>query len=304
VSPAQSVIHNNDSRRPLVSVVLPVYNGEQFLPKAIETVLTQTFDDLELIISDNASTDTTAEIAAHYVRIDQRVRYLRHAQNLGVDRNWTFAALQARGKYLKWLSSSDYLAPNLLANCVDRLNADRSAVLCFPATQQIDTNDRLLRAVSHDFEVVSTDPIERFFRVVSNLQVNSPMIAGLIRRDAVFATLPLGNYPSADLVLTAKLSLHGRFVMLPEALFYRRVGDAHSTADRTPLQIERMYNPDATRPRRLIVTRRLLGYFIAALVGPVPLSDRLRAIVIAVRHAYWCRRYILQELLFPWSRAT
>lgn len=288
---------------PLVSVALPVYNGQQFLAAAIESVLGQTLGNLELIISDNASTDATGEIAAHYAQMDQRVRYLRHAHNLGVNRNWSFAAQQASGTYLKWLSSSDYLAPELLAICAERLDADPTAVLCFPHTQQTDAQGRMLGVFSRDFEVASADPVERFLVVASRLCINSPMNAGLIRRGAAHAALPLGNYPGADLVLMAKIALHGRFVLVPDVLFNRRTGDAYSTAQRSPLQTERMFNPDATRPRRLSETRRLAGYFSAALTGPIPLPGRLRGLVAAARNLYWSRRYVLQELATPWWRA-
>lgn len=292
-----------DRPTPLVSVALPVYNGQQFLATAIESVLGQTLGNLDLIISDNASTDATGEIAARYVQMDRRVRYLRHAHNLGVNRNWNFVAQQARGKYLKWLSASDYLAPELLAACVDCLEADLTAVLCFPHTQQVDAQGRTLGVFSDDFEVRSTDPIERFLEVASRLCINSPMGAGLIRRDIAHAVLPLGNYPGADLVLMAKIALYGCFMLVPEVLFYRRAGDAYSTAQRSPLQIERMYNPDATRPRRLRETRRLLGYFSAALTGPIPLPGRLRGVVAAARNLYWARQHVLHELATPWRRA-
>lgn len=291
-----------DRPTPLVSVALPVYNGQQFLATAIESVLGQTLGDIDLIISDNASTDATGEIAARYVRMDRRVRYLRHAHNLGVNRNWSFAAQQARGRYLKWLSASDYLAPELLAICADRLDADPTAVLCFSHTQQVDTQGRTLSVFNDDFEVKNADPVERFLEVASRLCINSPMNAGLFRRDAVHAELPLGNYPGADLVLMAKIALHGRFVLLPEALLNRRAGDAYSTVQRTPLQIERMHNPDATQPRRLGETRRLLGYFSAALAGPISLADRFRVLIAASRTLYWAREEILQELAAPGGR--
>lgn len=293
-SPTVAVV--DDKPAPLVSVALPVYNGQQFLAATIESVLGQTLGNLELIIADNASTDATGEIAASYVRMDRRVRYLRHDRNLGVNRNWSFTAQQSCGKYLKWLSASDSLAPELLAACVDCLEADPTVVLCFPHTQQVDVQGRVLGVFSGDFEVRSADPVERFLQVASRLCINSPMSAGLIRRNAVNAELPLGNYPGADLVLMAKVALHGRFALLPEALFYRRVGDAHSTAQRSSLQIERLHNPDAARPRRLMETRRLLGHFSAVLTGPISLVDRFRVLVAASRALYWARKEILQEL--------
>ena len=80
---------------PRVSIGLPVYNGEVYLSGALDTLLGQTFTDLELIISDNASTDRTPEICRSYAARDHRVRYIRHEVNRGVPWNHNFALGQA-----------------------------------------------------------------------------------------------------------------------------------------------------------------------------------------------------------------
>ena len=71
------------ARPPRVTVGLPVFNGERYLSEAIESVLAQTFEDFEVVVSDNASTDGTAEIARRYAERDARVRYVRNATNVG-----------------------------------------------------------------------------------------------------------------------------------------------------------------------------------------------------------------------------
>src|SRR6202789_2802935 len=81
---------------PTVSVGMPVYNGETYLEVAISSVLAQSFDDLELIICDNASTDRTAEICQDYAARDPRIRYFRNAQNLGAAPNYNLAFSHAR----------------------------------------------------------------------------------------------------------------------------------------------------------------------------------------------------------------
>lgn len=89
-----------------VSIGLPVYNGEQYLAKALDSLLAQTFTDFEVIISDNASTDRTSEICAAYLERDPRIRYYRNQQNIGAAPNFNRTFELATGMYFKTCSYS------------------------------------------------------------------------------------------------------------------------------------------------------------------------------------------------------
>src|SRR5438034_10365066 len=104
-------------KTPTVSVILPVYNGEQYLRFAIESVLTQTFQDYELIIVDDGSSDSTPAIAQAY---GQRVRYVRQA-NTGVAGAFNHGLALAAGRYISWLSHDDVFLPQKLDNQVARI---------------------------------------------------------------------------------------------------------------------------------------------------------------------------------------
>ena len=99
---------------PLVTVGIPVYNGERYLREAVDAILAQTFDDFELILSDNASTDSTAAICKEYAQHDPRVRYLHQPLNIGAPRNYSLLVACARGRYFKWSSASDTCEPAML----------------------------------------------------------------------------------------------------------------------------------------------------------------------------------------------
>ena len=86
---------------PRVSIGLPVYNGENFLAESIESLLGQSYEDFELIISDNASTDGTADICRRYAKQDSRIRYIRQPHNIGSAPNHNFVIEQARGELFK-----------------------------------------------------------------------------------------------------------------------------------------------------------------------------------------------------------
>src|SRR5208282_399437 len=100
--------------RPMVSIGLPVYNGEAYLRQVLDSVLAQTFSDFELIISDNASTDCTEAICREYAAADARIRYHRQARNRGATWNFRQVALLSSGQYFLWTSHDDLLAPTYI----------------------------------------------------------------------------------------------------------------------------------------------------------------------------------------------
>jgi glycosyltransferase involved in cell wall biosynthesis len=109
---------------PKVTIGLPVRNGERFLERAIDSVLGQTFDDLEPVISDNASTDRTQEICASYASRDPRVRVFRNDPDIGVLRNFNRLVELARGEYFRWLGVDDWLELDYVSECVAALDAN------------------------------------------------------------------------------------------------------------------------------------------------------------------------------------
>src|SRR5436190_13978533 len=100
--------------RPRLSIGVPVYNGEAFLAVTLESILDQSFTEFELIISDNASTDGTEEIARGIAARDERVRYHRNVANVGLAKNYNRLFSLASGEYFKWASADDVLLPGYL----------------------------------------------------------------------------------------------------------------------------------------------------------------------------------------------
>src|SRR6516225_9483787 len=103
------------TRSPQVTVCLPVYNGQNYVGDAIRSVLGQTFEDFELVISDNASTDGTAEICRRAAARDPRVRYFRADTNRGLAWNHNHAFALAGGRYVMWMGHDDVLAAEYLS---------------------------------------------------------------------------------------------------------------------------------------------------------------------------------------------
>lgn len=103
---------------PKVSVLIPAYNYAHYLTEAIESVLTQSFEDFELVIIDNCSTDNTKDIVYNYAKDDSRVVFIENNENIGMFRNYNQALLHARGEYIKFLNADDKFHPEILEKFV------------------------------------------------------------------------------------------------------------------------------------------------------------------------------------------
>jgi glycosyltransferase involved in cell wall biosynthesis len=123
---------------PRVSIGLPVYNGERYLRESIDSILAQTFQNFELVICDNASTDATARICEEYTERDPRVRYFRNARNIGGINNANLTFERSRGELFRWAAHDDVCAPTLLERCVQVLDERADAVGVYPGTINID----------------------------------------------------------------------------------------------------------------------------------------------------------------------
>ena len=116
----------------LVSIVLPVYNGEEFLAQSIESVLNQTYKNIELIIINDCSIDSTEDIVLKYKAIDDRVKYYKNIENLKLPRSLNKGFSLANGEYYTWTSDDNYYELNAIEKMVAYLenNPDKDMVCC------------------------------------------------------------------------------------------------------------------------------------------------------------------------------
>lgn len=120
------------SDTPTVSIGLPVFNGEATIGVAIAAILGQSFADIELVISDNASTDATLAICEAVARRDLRVRVLRQPRNLGPVANFEAVLRAARGPYFMFAAADDRVAPHAVAEMLAMIEAAPGAAACAP----------------------------------------------------------------------------------------------------------------------------------------------------------------------------
>lgn len=207
--------------QPRMSVTLPVFNGERYIAQAIRSILDQTYRDLELIISDNASTDATGEICRSFEARDRRIRYVRQPRNIGASPNFNICYELASGEYFKWAAHDDYVEPEYLARCIAALDANPDAVLCQSLVRLIDSQDRVIE-INRPIEpaAASPRPSERFAARVRNPRCLE--IWGVIRRTALRESVLIGSYVGMDRALLLELALRGRFVLIDQPLFTNR----------------------------------------------------------------------------------
>lgn len=207
---------------PHVSIGLPVFQGENYLEEALQSILAQTFSDFELIISDNASTDRTQAICEAYAQRDSRIRYYHNESNVGAGPNFNRTVALARGKYFKWAAHDDLLMPDFLEKCVAVLDRDPSIVLCHTKAKEISASGEFIK--NHGIELPranSSKPHERFADLIL-IQHPCFDVFGLMRIDVLKKTPMIASYIGSDRVLLAELALHGRFYKIPEHLFITR----------------------------------------------------------------------------------
>lgn len=264
---------------PLVTLGLPVYNGENYLRQALESLLSQTFTDWELILSDNGSTDGTEAICREFAARDARVRYYRESVNRGATWNFNRVFHLSRSPLFRWAAHDDVCSPQLLERCVAALRSRPDAVLAYPRTRIIGPRNEHLEDYPIRLRTDSPDPAVRFHDCIC-VDHACFAIFGLMRADWLRRTPLLGSFVGADRNLLAELSLLGPFTEIPEILFHRRDHPGTSTRQ-FPSAKDRAawFGGDAHTPLSPTL-RRAWGYWES--LNRVPLAPRDRLACLGV----------------------
>jgi glycosyltransferase involved in cell wall biosynthesis len=208
---------------PTASLAIPVYNGEEFIAEAIRSILNQDYQDLELIITDNASTDGTERICREFAASDGRIRYIRNERNLGAGPNHNLGFELSSGKYFKWCACDDYLSPNFVGSCVSALENNQDAVIAQGTVQSVDHDGRPIPLIGSKLSnLEGLGPARRFQTVIATGQSMCYELLGVCRRDALKKTKLHGAYYGSDHPLLCEMALLGTFLHVPDIVFYNR----------------------------------------------------------------------------------
>jgi len=227
----------------MVSIGLPVFNGEKFLGRALDSLLGQTMRDFELIITDNASEDATEQICRAYARRDRRIRYMRNPVNVGAPRNFNRAFEVSDSKYFKWATADDFCGPEFLELAFAVLERDAEVVLCYAKTTTVSADGAPLGEYEDHLHLTDDSARHRFTRLVTTIGL-CHQHQGLMRSAALRKTRRLRDHMGSDLNLLAELTLYGKFHELPQRLFFRRLHEGSSSWARDDMTRQRaFYDP-------------------------------------------------------------
>ena len=290
-----STEHETASHRPpMVTIALPVYNGKRWVQDAIEAILAQSYQDFEIVISDNCSTDGSYEICRSYARRDSRIRLSRNLRNIGVTENFNVLCRLASGKYFKYTSCNDLCASDFLLRCVEVLETHPDVVVCHPRARLLveDTGE------SEDYDLslhlMGENPVDRMIRYLEAGGLNNAE-QGLIRLNFLRRTCLHKQYVGSDITMMAELSLYGKFYQVPEFLFYRRVGKQALSALRSPEELASLLAPGR---KRLFWQQWTQMFEFSRMAFRVPLKsrDRLRLLRYVARRWRYSRKVLFQEI--------
>lgn len=210
-----------NNNKPLVSIGMPVFNGERFLRKTLDSLLAQDYENFELNISDNASTDQTEDICREYVAKDNRVRYDRNETNYGVPFNFNKVLELASGKYFMWAGDHDLWHPSFISRCVLLFEQYPDAVLVYPQAILIDLQGRAIETIEEHIDTRGLSALQAYKQLIWTLTICN-IAYGLFRRSVLMTTGKFRHILGSDHLLLAELVLKGDFAHIQEPLFYMR----------------------------------------------------------------------------------
>jgi len=228
-----------------VTVGIPVYNGEKFIRQAIDSVLSQTYNNFELIISDNASTDSTPSICRDYEKKDSRIRYIKHDINRGATFNFPFTLSEAKSDYFVWLAYDDYWEPTFLEKNVAVLESNENVVgsiglVEFYGVENWHIKKNLTFKIKNAIRRGSNEEHEKYVHVRPAFGVyekkagmylrfnQGSFTYGLFRTEKLRKRLVPVNMIAWDLVLILNVLKEGDLYVIDEVLLHRFVSGVHS----------------------------------------------------------------------------
>jgi glycosyltransferase involved in cell wall biosynthesis len=201
-----------ETRKPLVSIGLPVYNGGDLTRRALDSLLAQDYATFELIISDNASTDGTWDILQEYAARDARIRLYRNACNEGAAFNFNRVYDLSTGEYFMWAAHDDWWEPAFISTCVAYFMKHPEVAACYPG--------ELVFSAGGALEIDHEEVWRRVYSLLRTWPAPAVAVYGLFRRAALRPALPPLNVEGPDSVILMHTALAGPIAFLPSALHH------------------------------------------------------------------------------------
>lgn len=273
---------------PLVSIAMPVYNGEKWLEEAISTLIRQSYDNVEIIIADDCSSDDSQKICEQYASKYSQITFIKNETNLGAQGNFQKILNLCSGKYVTFASQDDYWDENFISYLVEKLELNNSAVLAGSATQVLDKNDNNYKEVHYngkwDPERLSTCGLIYSLMLPINYGAyikNNLFFHGVLRTDILkycYSIFP--GIMEHDRHFLLLLALSGKWCYVDRVLYFRRVGGGG-------IQLKEMSNDPIYRIKRSVF-RHIISLY-QMFVGVIKhrdakISIKLLSMLIIIAH--------------------
>jgi hypothetical protein len=215
-----------------VSICLPVRNGADSIAAVVRSVVAQDHSNLELVISDNASTDDTESVCRELAQSDHRIVYHRQPENVGLLANFVFTLSRARGSFVRWIGDDDWLSPDYVSRGVAALSARPEAILATTGIEYTSPDGDVSTSTAYTgVELGSPDPMIRYDAILGVLNASTfvvdPLYA-LLRRQRIVG-IPRHNMFHEDQLYAVKLALNAPWVHVPQVLARRSTTNVHGS---------------------------------------------------------------------------
>jgi glycosyltransferase involved in cell wall biosynthesis len=285
---------------PLVSIGVPVYNGERFLRRTLDSLVAQTYPHLEIIVCDNASTDGTADIGRECAARDSRVRYVRNETNLGAIPNFLKTLALASGTYFAWTAADDVRPAGAIEACLRALEGRPDAVMAHGPLEIDLPRQGTSTRVDNRVNLTAARPSERVRAFTGELSHVAFMFG--LHRVSVLREMRYGNHVAGDYFVCLQMSQRGPIVWVPTPmLVYRHQYGAleNPMYERQPLTIRDLLVHRGLRRRKCWMVLGIGGYYLWVQGGRDRWRDRCATVwAYAVTFSARFRRELLTECVF------
>ena len=280
--------------QPHVTVGIPTYNNGSYLVDSIESALSQTGVNVEVIVSDNASSDGSESTCKRIAAADKRLYYFRQPENQGVFKNYDDVFLKSRTEYFKWQSGSDTCDPTFAERCVKLLEENDDVVLACPRVRLVDEEGRS-RNYDNDFGLMMDRPSDRFIFLVNNIGLSN-LFNGVVRSTALSRTPLNKQYRGSDIPILASLALQGKVALIEERLWSRIMTAETASAHKSEEETKEFFSGSSSHSGQRETWKMMYWLIVAVATSDISGTEKLRCFRFLGRKLLWARRTLAREL--------
>jgi len=278
---------------PRVSIGMPVYNGENYIEEALESLLAQTYTDFEIVVTDNASTDKTVEIVERFAERDGRVKLHASKTNVGAAPNFNRCLELSTGEWFRWHAHDDTVEPEYLTKVMALIDEDPTLVAAHSGMDIIDEHGDHLEDYSIEISYRDPDPIERLRSVVLDWHLCGHIFV-VFKREILLRHGGLVSFGHSDCVLLERIVLEGPIGTADGILWHNRRHSEQSMArfgvydpERVDYQAYVEWFDESRKGKRGFPHWRMVReHWMSVVTGPVPIKDKLRASKVMLHRTY------------------